>query len=352
VLTKLLEVLYLKVYINIIVKQTTTLVYVKISNKNGTVESDSRTFETTELNDKMYDFIKKYKKLSPFYYISILDNSETQGAIPTCDKKGMSEFIETESLNYICNQNRWTYYTTKEEIKAIKKKYKKIGIDFIFSPIVILNHFFKDKIDTSLGLFILIEDNYLSISVFDHSHLLFSLHLDVEQDTETHNLFDDSLEKMDMDLDIDLDDDLDLDDDSIDLDDMDSLDDSDLLDGMDDFGDIEDLDSFDEIDEFSEAKDDEEELSQELDDADVSIDDNDEFTEDYHRFGMIQSAINSFYKDERFNSQFIEDVYIADGIGVSSDLKKYIEDEMFLNVNIRQIDTSIELSILAKMELE
>ncbi|MEA2098532.1 MAG: hypothetical protein U9P72_00205 [Campylobacterota bacterium] len=352
-LDKLLELLYLKVFINIVVKQTTTAVYIKVSNKNGTVDTDEKVFEVTDLSDKMYEFIKKYTKLSPYYYISVLDNSELQGAIPTCDKHKISDFLETASLNNKCYENRWSYYTTKDEINNIKNRYKKIGVDFIFSPTIVLNNFFKDKIDTHMALFILVEDNYLSISVFDNSKLLFALHLDVENDNETHDLFDDSLDDMDMDMDMDLDleDSVDLDDmDS--LDDMEPLDDTDLLDGMDDFGDIEDLDSFDEIDEFAEAKDMEEELAEELENTDMEAVEDEEFTEDYHRFAMIQSAVNSFYKDERFNSQFIDNVYIADGIGVSRDLKKYIEDEMFLNVYVRNIDTSVELSTLAQMELE
>jgi len=136
---------------------------------------------------------------------------------------------------------------------------------------------------------------------------------------------------------------------SIDLDDIASLDDLDELD--DDFGDIADLDSIDELDDFDETKDIEEELAENEEMQDDSIQDTDGLNEDFQRFSLIQSCVSTFYKDEKFESEFIENVYIGDGVGVSGDLKKYLEEEMFLNVYIRHVDLASELCAITKMEL-
>ena len=69
------------------------------------------------------------------------------------------------------------------------------------------------------------------------------------------------------------------------------------------------------------------------------------------RFLLIQSAVNKFYKDDRFKSEFVEAVYIADGVGISKDLKKYLEEEMFLSVYVRHINLAHELCNTAKLEL-
>ena len=84
---------------------------------------------------------------------------------------------------------------------------------------------------------------------------------------------------------------------------------------------------------------------------DFPIQDSDGMNEDFQRFSLIQSAVNTFYKDEKFESEFIENIYIGDGVGVSSDLKRYLEEEMFLNVYIRHLDLAGELCTIAKMEL-
>ncbi len=333
-----LESLYLKVFVTLIVNQSTTVVYIEVVDKNRIVKSAEEEFKTISIDKKMYDFINSYTQESPFSYISILDTSPVQGAIPTVNEEKISNYIDIKSSNYKFYNNQWTYYSSKYEIQEIKNRYDKIGIDLIFSPFVVLSRFFKDKIDSYMAMFVLIEDNYLTISVFDKSKLLYGTHLDMEHESESDELLIDDIEE---EIDLDLDD-------SIDLDDIDALDN---MDGLEDFGDIEDLDSIDDIDEFSDARDVEEELSEEAQEVNMPVDAGDGFTQDYHRYSMIQSAINNFYKDESFDSQFIESVYIADAVGVSRDLKTYLEDEMFFSVYIRQIHLAAEVCELAKMEI-
>jgi len=109
------------------------------------------------------------------------------------------------------------------------------------------------------------------------------------------------------------------------------------------------LDSIEEIDEFDDSKDVEEELLE----SDTVLEESDEgsFNEDYQRFSLIQTSIAHFYKDERYESKFLENMYIADGVNVTNDLKKYLEEEMFLNVYIRHTEIDAEVCELAKEEL-
>jgi len=188
-------------------------------------------------------------------------------------------------------------------------------------------------------MFILIEEDSLSLTVFDSSKLLYCEHLDMSNELESEELL----------LDVNLDDDDILleeeeEEDSIDLDDIDAIDE------LDDFGDIADLDSIEDIGEFEEAKDVEEELLEQTEEI-YEEGSNDGFNEDYQRFSLIQSSVNRFYKSEKFKSEFVENVYIADAVGVSIDLKRYLEEEMFLNVYIRHVDLSMEVCEIAKMEL-
>ena len=190
--------------------------------------------------------------------------------------------------------------------------------------------------NTYMAMFILIQEDFITLSVFDKDELLYAEHIDVENKHDhTELLIDEAME-------LELGEDIDLEDVEVEIEhDMDSLE---------DFGDIEDLDSLEDIDEFSESKDIEEELHEVVQDEELPSGD-EGFNEDYQRFSLIQSSTNHYYKNEKYKSKFIETVYIADSVGVSEDLKRYLEEEMFLSVYIRKIDLATEVCDIAKMEL-
>ncbi len=336
-LSKILESLYLKVLVNIVVQRESTLVHIELCSKKGIVDEVSTEFNTTLLNNQMHDFISEYIKESPYFYISILDTSIVQGAIPTCEKNKLSYYYDLSMSEYKCFDNKWNFYTAKNDIYQIEHEYEDIGIDMIFSPFVILANFFQDKINNNLAMYALVQDGFISVAVFENSQLLYAEHLDMLMGDEAEDIL----------LNEDIDEDLDLDS-GIDLEDIDV--DEGGIDSLDEFGDIEDLDSLEDIDEFSDSKDVEEELY-ESDEILPEDEENEAFNEDYQRFNLIQLAVSHFYKDDKYESRFIENIYIADGAGVTNELKKYLEEEMFFNVYVRRADLGVEVCELAKMEL-
>ena len=337
---KLFESLYLKVFVGIIVNRATTDVSIETYSKENAVDHLVQSFETTSVSAEMLEFINKYTNESPYHYISILDTSTDQGALPTCDKSKVSYYYDLNGSEYKCSDKKWTYYTSKNDMYSIEKTYKQIGIDFIFSPFSILSNFFEDKIDGHIAMYLIIQDKFISVSVFEESQLIYAEHTDIELSQDP----DDVLISNDEDgIDLDI---------GIDLDGIDDIDDIDDLDDLDDFGDIEDLDSLEDIDQFAEEKDVEEEFYESIEDTHEDESDDDTFSEDYERFSIIKNSISSFYTSEKYESKFIENIYIADGVSTSSDLKKYLEEEMFLNVYIRRVDLNFELCKLARMELK
>ncbi len=335
-LDKLLEALYNKIFVNIVINKHSVNLQVDICSKKGVIDSVEENFETSYINDAMLTFIKNYTAESPFYYISVLDISTQQGVIPTCSKNLLPRYHDLSDSEYKCHDKLWTYYTSKTDLYEIEKIYKDIGVDFIFSPFSILSKFFQDKISSHMALYVLVQENFVCLSVFEESKLLFGEYLDMENTQEHDDLLLDDIED---DIDLDLEE-------GINLEDIDVIDD---VDDVDDFGDIEDLDSLEDIDEFSEDV--EEEFYQESEEEIEENASSDGFNEDYQRFSLIQSAINRFYKDAKYESKFIENVYIADSVGISADLKKYLEEEMFLTVYVRKVDLGSELSSLAQEEM-
>lgn len=351
ILDKISKYLYLTVLVNLSIGRQKTDVYIEMLNFKGEiVRTHSHVFDVAYLSSELYEYLELHTKESPFFYISILDRSTSQGAIPTCAKGSLEYYQDLSASEYKCFDEKWTFYTAKSDLYGIEKVYSKIGVDFIFSPFLILSNFFQDKIKSHLALFVLVADGYLCLSIFNNSEFLYAEYLDMDSDEEFELIMDDQMsEDEDDDMMSDI-----MGDDAtseIDLDDIDSDTELDDLEELDEFGDIADLDFIEEIDEFSESKDEAEELAENDEEISLQESKSDEINEDYQRFSLIQSSVNSFYKDEKYQSDFIENIYIADTVGVSADLKQYLEEEMFLNVYIRHAEMGKEIAKVAKMEL-
>ncbi len=337
---KFLEAFYSKVFVNIVANKEGLDVSVEVYAKKVQVSGYEKSF--SEIDESMLDFIESYTSESPYYYISVLDSSSTQGAIPTCLKNRLSYYQDVSDCEYKCHDSKWTYYTSKTNLYDMEKKYKRVGIDFIFSPFSVLAHFFKDKLEGQTSLYLLIEDYYISVGVFADMQLLYAEHLNISDYRENEELYivnDEQDDGLELELD-----------DSIDLEGINAIDDMDSLDSLDDFGDIEDLDSLEDIDEFSDTQDIEEEFNQEQEEE-LVMNAHSSSSDDYKRFFLIQNSINAFYKDDKYESEFIDNVYVADAVGVSLDMKRYFEEEMFMNVYIRRIVLGDALLELAKEEL-
>jgi len=338
---KFLESLYIKAFINIVVDRNGTTVYVQTYKKEKLQNSYEEQFDVFGVNEKLLDYVHNFTKETPYFYIAYLDNSTLQGAIPTCVKNEMALYHDMSECEHKCYDKQWTYYTSKTDLYEIERAYQAIGLDFIFSPFALVAHFFKDKIAEHFAGYILIQEDLITLSIFENTTLLYGESINIEvynpEEALEEALIEDE-EELDIIEEID---------EGIDLDDISAIDE---LDSLDDFGDIADLDSLDDIDDFSQNEDVEEELNEEVESITHEVKDS-VSTEDYRRFTLIQEAINRYYHDDKYNSKFLETIYIADSIGVSPLLKQYFEEEMFINIYVRSIDVAQEVSLLCVKEV-
>ncbi len=337
----LFEHLYAKVYIAIIEDGEHINIAAQVLNGNKK-DDDVESFESLE---KASVYIQDLISESPYYYISLLNNCSEQGALPTCDKLKMRDFADVSLTVSLCIDKKWTLYSSSGLLKAIEKRHSAYGLDYIFSPFTILQRFFKDKIKEVLGLYVLIQNESLSIAVFSQEKLEFATH--VLTDADEIELMQSSLDSTagfeTGNEDEGLEEDIDFDDLSV-LDDIEALDDIESLD------DIETLDSIDNIESFEDFTEESDEVSMQEPESknEESIE---SFNLDFYRFTLIQEALKKFYNDDVYEQAFIEAVFIADGVGVSSDLKNYLEEELFLTPIVRKIDLAQSLLELTKDEV-
>lgn len=328
---RLFSSLYPKVFINIVLMSQKTMIYAEINSKNSIIDSDYKVFDTIGIDKYITNFIEKYKSESPFFYVSILDNSSYQGAICSCNANIIAQYCDLPTIEYKCfkKNSTWAYYSSKYELGNLQHTYKQIGLDFIFSPFALMAEFFKDKISMSIMAYVLIEERFLSFAIFENSKLLFAEHLDLEKHKELTLKTDKKSVQKEEELALDG-----LDIDGIDLDNMQEHNINNA---------IEELEVGDDLEEFAS---DIEPIYE--DDTDIKEQD---FGDDYERFMLIQNALGKFYKNSKYDSKFIETIFIADSQNSGSNLKNYIENELFLNVHSRKIDIALSLCDLAKAEL-
>lgn len=342
----MIERFFRKIFIAIV--QDGGMYHVKVNayKQKKSLYTQSKVFEGETSERDMRLYLNKYFEESPLHYVALLNPKPQQGAVSGCADHKIDEVEELNGTKTLCRNNKWLLYASLRELDALQSEYKKIGLDFIFSPFSVLEHFFADKIQGGFAMYALAQKDSFSVAIFENGRLDYAHHYplharDVSKTEEDESSVGDfsvgiseiaESEK------------------NISLDDIESLDDLDILDELDDLSDIEDLDAIEEIAEFSEDEPTIEEMRQSAFHPEEAKNQMDRFNNDYHRFELIQRTLTHFYGTEQCQNRFVETVYIADAYGSGSDLKRYLEEELFLNVLIRNIDLSDEVIALAMIE--
>ena len=78
----------------------------------------------------------------------------------------------------------------------------------------------------------------------------------------------------------------------------------------------------------------------------------DDFDDTSVRFKSIEKRLQEYYHDERYASEFIEKIYLADSRISADGLTEMLEDQLFAAVELTKIDLAFETAKLASMEAE
>ncbi len=363
-------------YINVIVENHYADVFVRVE-KMGSIKDEKRQrfeIQNGELSDEAAHFIERYERKSPFSYISLLNPLKHQGAAKGCDGIGMQPNV------WLCaggKKRQWSVYVDAAQLQGLQKRFKKTGLDFIFSPFSLLrSSFTKESNAPDAKLFILILEKNMSVAIFKKGVLEFAKQISIESDPtdfdldhddelllDEDDLIEDENDSLDLDLDINLDEAETKDEASgaldglegleslDDLEDLESLEGLDELDSLDDIQELEDINELtpnEELEAFTEAEDESEQsplVDEEKEKADLSG-----LSRNYKRFELIQEAIHDFYSNSDIQSSFIEEVFLLDQYSDAKDLKGYLEDELFVEVTVPKINAQDILLGLAKSE--
>lgn len=310
-----------------------SLKIVVLKNKN-VKSSMTKEFKIVdkELPVEAAKLIKNYKRKYPFTYLCAMSKTYNQG-LAKCAKKGdLVKFgINAKSSQVIEMPNQWLFYIEQLAIDENRVKFiRALGLDYLFSPFVLVYENVKTSLDSALKLYVLQERASITLFVADSAGVYFGGffmmggELESSDDegamVEVHSLKE--------------------------MSDLDSLLGS--LDELNEIGELEDLDEELIRKEFAPQELDSQK-KQEAESARL------EGLRDLARASnateILKNSIEEFYTNPIYNARFIESVVILDSYGINEQAIAHIQNALLLDVEVRAFSIPDALIELAKLEL-
>ena len=244
-----------------------------------------------ELPMEAAKLIKDYKRKYPFTYLSAMSKTYNQG-LANCAKKGdLIKFgINAKTSHIIEMPNQWLFYIQNLAIDENRVKFiRALGLDYLFSPFVVMYENIKTQLKTSINLYVLQERGSMTLFVANKKGVYFGGFFMVGGELEQN------------------------DDDKNSMKEVHSLQELSELDSI--------LGSLDELNEIGELE------------------------------GLAE-AHNEFYSNPIYNAQFIESIIILDTYGMTEQAIEHIRNALMLNLEVRPLDIPDALIKLAQQELK
>ena len=277
-LNKILEAFYPKVFIGISVTHAHTEVAVVVVKGSRILGQNRRRFEGVAVSNAIADFVDEASHGSPLFYTALMCSVEKQGALPSCAMHQVAKFVEPGLVEQLCFDEQWPVYVYKEELYRQLEDYKRIGLDHLFSPFMLLVHLYREEMAHGHALYILSDEASLGIAVCDSSELCFGKYMKVPIPKKTDDEEDDELYEIFM-------------------------------------------------------------KEQERDIDDVA-----------ERMKLVEYALSLYYSDDRYRSEFVQKVYLADSKKSSEQFAQALEEALFADVELKKTDIAMQVARLSAAE--
>jgi hypothetical protein len=337
-MTKVFQKYLSNIFISIVQEGSQWVICSRVVRNGSLKDKFSKNFDLNEDDTiplKMQEYLEALQEEHNFAYLALFLDSMGQGAISgtlLADFKKNS--VDKDSVVHLNIDKKWSVYASFIDINWAKKLFSKTGLDFIYSPFMVLYSLIKkQKLKTEPTLFMFNHQDSVTIAVFENGNLLFGAYFKtaiddnlssleeedwesveeeegVEEESEFHNIGEDMAEE---------------------IGDLDDFSKTESLDFEDTKSNRYPLESF-------EGEDVIEDSCLELFGRDILI------------YKYLLSFLREFYKNPLYEGSFIDTVVIYDGFEVSSELISMIEDELFMNIEMSKVDIDEIIYNMARHE--
>lgn len=301
--------IYQKVIISIDLDVKTCRLRITYHN-NKNLKQEEKYYKTinADFPIEAAKYIRRIQNKYPFTYLGTMSRSANQGLINGNKIDIFNDFgLDISSLTIMLINKKWFVYVSKEEIQKYKNKFNKVnGVDFIFSPFILIYEKIKNRLEDVKKLYILQEKSSTSLLVADKNGIYFGNYIIFEEDKFIEEIKNDKAKQ----------------------------------------GDVIEFDAIEDIDENIIIKD-----FDKTDYEPASSVGLNELSIANHMMEIIKETLNNFYKDDRYASDFIDELLILDGYGISDNTIMHLKNNTMLETHFLRIDICEEIEKLVKMEL-
>jgi hypothetical protein len=344
--------LFHTVFLSVRFEQRACSVDVLYTKNSKIVSTEHKKFKSYDASIPMdaVQFIRRVCKKYKMVYISTIEESITQSIAHECMSEGIYE--EDEHIK-VCLGNGFGAITRKSEIEESRKMFEKTqGLDFLYSPYILLWKSIESSVDEEKRLYLLNLESCITIAIGNKDGFEYGAFF---------HMISDDLQKIE---DIPDQEDIEEEDDELE-DELEEQGDSELED--DDMGSLEDLDELsnlesleeddDELGSFDEShaeeskpeppKKDEDEKKEEKPEESFE-----EFSRGVDIISYAKESLEDYYKNPNLDSAFIDTIVIIDSAGLKDETIEYMKDSLLLEIKKEDIDAGRLINELSFSEVK
>ncbi len=323
-------------FITIIQENNSYKLYSRVL-KNGKVKKRfDKTFDIKSNDEKlsqdMEDYILSLQEKYNYVYTALLLNSMGQGAINgTSEEEFEKSSVDPKNVKSI-KFKTWSAFVSYIDLNWIKKIYDNVGLDLVYSPFVVLYELLSNyKLKNRPTLYILNLESSVTVAIFKADTLYFGAFYNISKD----DMLSDSIGV----------DDWENEEEESAVENLASLDESEEQEeefsNLDDLSELDVLDNELDDEEFSDIKEErKEDFSPDPSMDDVDIDDIELYGRDLEIYKFLNKALKEYYKNDIFQSDFVEEAIIFDGYGMTQEMMDSIENDLLLDLGMHKIDVA------------
>jgi len=345
-------------FVAVVLSETECTLRCKVLKEGAITRTFTKTFTLSPpldaLDKNLENYLMNLQDEYQFVYIAFLLGSLGQGAISGTGNSAFSKHsVDMQNVYNVALFNQWSAYASFIEIKWAKNLFSEVGLDFIYSPFILLSDFVvSQKLKNKPTCYILNCQDFFILAIFEERQLHFGAFFKTQTDTafthsndmndweneqEEEGVIDSPEEMSEM---ATANDDEEAQEEGIEE-----------LSELGEISELEDIDDLRSTDSFSDVND--RSLSQlrgmdAFKDEDISLE---LYGRDLLVYKYLKTALEEYYHNPLYVSEFIDEIIIFDGYEISSDLIHQLEDELMMDVEIHKVDVSDRMCDIAIKEV-
>ena len=259
--------------------------YAEIIRNNNKIKSFKKEFEEKkELENEIKNLSEDYTQ----YYISTIIDSINQGVVPTCDKHTYKDWgIDMENVTFVCVKNKYSLYTSLYDLMSVKKSFN-LDIDFLYSIFAPIDFIAKQR---NNYLYVLILNTKIAFIAYQNNIPIFS-EIDIFEKENEEN------------------------------------------------------EEIEPIDDINIAEDISEDIEEEANAVNLKEEKIEKSDIEYNIIEKLKKVIKDYY--ENYSEDFLEKIIFLDTVGMNNSLIKIVEDELFMDSEIKKTDLLQILNSISK----